>query len=103
TPRPAALRRQSAAPERPVCVRNGESFKRSLSGLRGLASAERFLSTLLYFCCRQLLQVRCDCPYEPERILHFSIPVAPELVPIGDTTLQPAARVFAQVASASGT
>jgi len=78
---PAALRRRSAAPERPVCVGNGESFKRSPSGLRGLASAERFLSTLLYFCCRQVLQVRGDCPYEPERILHFSIAVAPELIP----------------------
>src|SRR5262245_37498769 len=51
------------------------------SGFRGLASAERFLSPRLNLSCAQVFQVRCDCPDEPEPILHFAIAVAPELVP----------------------
>src|SRR5215467_9990522 len=53
----------------------------SPSSLRRGASTERRLSPRLDFFRRQVLQVRCDCPDEPERVFQFAVAVAPELIP----------------------
>ena len=60
--------------DRPTCS------DRSPSGLRGRASTECLLSPSLDFFFGEVLQVRCDCPDEPERVPQLAVAVAPELI-----------------------
>src|SRR5215475_6575323 len=46
-----------------------------------LAASESLPSSRLNFCWAQVFQVRCDRPNKPERISHFTVAVAPELLP----------------------